>query len=163
MKYTRKTGVVRLQVAVLEVESIPEGAEIIVDDCLYEIFFNIDKVQHADVGDEFDHADDLDDDRDRQGEDNMGEDQEMEDIHDSNADKSTSSGTGQFSNVMPKANDPKPTANGELAEEALVEKEVATVSCVVALAAAVRDTAGPGQSRVCGRCASPGSGYCRGR
>lgn len=95
MKYTRKTGVVRLQVAVLEVENIPDDADIVVDDCLYEIFFNIENVQRADDGDEFDDADDLDDDRDQPEDGNLGEDQDMEDVHEP-TNKQASSGTGNI-------------------------------------------------------------------
>lgn len=40
----KKTGVLRLLVAVLDVNSIPDDADIVVDDCLYEIFFKVDRV-----------------------------------------------------------------------------------------------------------------------
>ncbi|XP_008674134.2 uncharacterized protein [Zea mays] len=44
MRYTRKMGVVRILVAVTDVNHIPESAEIIVGEGLYEIFFKVDKV-----------------------------------------------------------------------------------------------------------------------
>ncbi|PWZ17182.1 hypothetical protein Zm00014a_024402 [Zea mays] len=44
MRYTRKMGVVRILVAVTSVNHIPESAEIVVGEGLYEIFFKVDKV-----------------------------------------------------------------------------------------------------------------------
>ncbi|XP_008665777.1 uncharacterized protein [Zea mays] len=44
MRYTRKMGVVRILVAVTDVNHIPESAEIVVGEGLYEIFFKVDKV-----------------------------------------------------------------------------------------------------------------------
>jgi hypothetical protein len=42
MRYTRKMGVVRILVAVTDVNHIPESAEIVVGEGLYEIFFKVD-------------------------------------------------------------------------------------------------------------------------
>jgi hypothetical protein len=44
MRYTRKMGVVRILVAVTNVNHILESAEIVVGEGLYEIFFKVDKV-----------------------------------------------------------------------------------------------------------------------
>jgi hypothetical protein len=44
MRSMKKTGVVRLMVAVLDANCIPDDADIVVDDCLYEIFFKVDKL-----------------------------------------------------------------------------------------------------------------------
>ncbi|KAL5647508.1 hypothetical protein ACJX0J_041863, partial [Zea mays] len=44
MRYTRKMGVVRILVVVTDVNHIPESAEIVVGEGLYEIFFKVDKV-----------------------------------------------------------------------------------------------------------------------
>ncbi|KAL5647981.1 hypothetical protein ACJX0J_042336, partial [Zea mays] len=44
MRYTRKMGVVRILVAVTDVNHILESAEIVVGEGLYEIFFKVDKV-----------------------------------------------------------------------------------------------------------------------
>lgn len=81
MRYTRRTGVVRLQVAVMDVESIPPNAEIVVDDNLYEIFFTIDHVMPAEEEENFDDADDLDDDEGNNNDkEKQGQDDEMEDV-----------------------------------------------------------------------------------
>lgn len=82
---------VRLQIAVLEVEHIPDDADIMVDDCLYEIFFNIDHVIRADEGDNFDDVDDLDEDEEgNYGNAKHGEDHVMEDAQLSDSNKSAS-------------------------------------------------------------------------
>ena len=73
MKYLRKSGVVRLLVAVLDVNSIPDDVDIVVDDCLYDIFFHVESVVKGD-DDNFDDADDLDNDDEQ-----FPQDQEMED------------------------------------------------------------------------------------
>uniref|UniRef100_A0A804MEL6 DUF4283 domain-containing protein n=1 Tax=Zea mays TaxID=4577 RepID=A0A804MEL6_MAIZE len=44
MRYTKKMGLVRILVAVTNVNHIPESAEIVVGEWLYEIFFKVDKV-----------------------------------------------------------------------------------------------------------------------
>ncbi|XP_062193555.1 uncharacterized protein LOC133896950 [Phragmites australis] len=44
MVYLRKTGVVRICVAVTDVNKIPDATDITVDDAVYEIFFKVDKV-----------------------------------------------------------------------------------------------------------------------
>ena len=41
MVTTRNTGVVRLQVAVLDLKGIPDAIDIVVDDRVYEIFFKV--------------------------------------------------------------------------------------------------------------------------
>ena len=61
-----KKVVVRLLV-VLDLKSILEDAEIVVDDGLYDIYFKVDKDQHD--AEEFDDADDLNDDEEDQQED----------------------------------------------------------------------------------------------
>ena len=76
MKYLRKSGVVRLLVAVLDVNSIPDDVDIVVDDCLYDIFFHVESVVKGD-DDNFDDADDLDNDDEQ-----FPQDQEMEDAQD---------------------------------------------------------------------------------
>jgi len=55
MRSMKKTGVVRLMVAVLD-------ADIVVHDCLYEIFFKVDHIVPGNGGelDDFDEEDDLD-------------------------------------------------------------------------------------------------------
>lgn len=62
MRSMKKTGVVRLMVAVLDANCIPDDADILVDDCLYEIFFNVDQVvsDNNEEPDEFDEDGDLD-------------------------------------------------------------------------------------------------------
>lgn len=97
MKYTRKTGVVRIQVAILEVEHIPEEADIVVDDNICEIFFDIDHVIRADE-DNIDDADDLDDEGDQQGEDKGDEDHVMEEAHNAESGKTNSKGPEKINN-----------------------------------------------------------------
>lgn len=58
MKFMRKSGIVRLLVAVLDIKSIPDDAEIAVDDGLYDIYFIVDKVLGDEPKDDFDDADD---------------------------------------------------------------------------------------------------------
>ena len=56
MVSTRRTGVVRIMVAVMDATHIPNSVDIVVDDGLYPIFFKVEKV----LNDEFTNADDLD-------------------------------------------------------------------------------------------------------
>ncbi|AQK71597.1 hypothetical protein ZEAMMB73_Zm00001d016761 [Zea mays] len=44
LRYTRKMGVVRILVGVIDVDSIPESSDIVVGEGLYEIYFKVDKV-----------------------------------------------------------------------------------------------------------------------
>lgn len=44
LRYTRKMGVVRILVGVINVDSIPESSDIVVGEGLYEIYFKVDKV-----------------------------------------------------------------------------------------------------------------------
>ena len=51
--YLRRTGVARVMVAVLDVKAIPEDAEIVVKDSLYEIKFKVDEIVQE-AGESFD-------------------------------------------------------------------------------------------------------------
>jgi len=89
MRSMKKTGVVRLMVAVLDANCIPNDVDIVVDDCLYEIFFRVDQMVSDNSGepDEFDEDDDLDPENQ-----NKEKDQEMEEA-DKNLKESTDSGS----------------------------------------------------------------------
>ncbi|KAL5661698.1 hypothetical protein ACJX0J_028823, partial [Zea mays] len=69
MRYTRKMGVVRILVAVTNVNHIPESAEIVVGEGLYEIFFKVDKVLIAGKWTDTDNRGNRDGDDKEQGED----------------------------------------------------------------------------------------------
>uniref|UniRef100_A0A804QC22 Uncharacterized protein n=1 Tax=Zea mays TaxID=4577 RepID=A0A804QC22_MAIZE len=69
MRYTRKMGVVRILVAVTNVNHIPESAEIVVGEGLYEIFFKVDKVLIAGKWTDTDNMGNRDGDDKEQGED----------------------------------------------------------------------------------------------
>lgn len=124
MKYMRKSGVVRLLVAVLDVKAIPNDANIVVDDNLYEIFFKVDKVVREEHEEAFDDTDDLDDYDDEQ----MGEDHEMEDAeqqgHDNGPKPDGSSGSGSSQPIQ--VGTPAPTSQAKLGQvsELQITKEV---------------------------------------
>lgn len=44
MVYTKNMGVVRIFVAVFDVDGIPDSTDIVVDDGVYKIFFTVDKI-----------------------------------------------------------------------------------------------------------------------
>lgn len=72
--------------AVLDTNNVPSDADIVVDDCMYEIFFKVEEVApETDVGDDgndFDEDDDLDLDENQSG------DHEMEDANNQNSSES---------------------------------------------------------------------------
>lgn len=88
MRSMKKTGVVRLMVAVLDANCIPDDADTVVDDCLYEIFFKVDQVVNE--GGETEDID-VDNDLDPNNK-KKGADHEMEDM-DNNLSGSGSSGS----------------------------------------------------------------------
>jgi len=75
--YLRRTGVVRLLVAVLDATAVPTDADIVVNRNMYRIFFKVDEVLRDEEDFNQDNDDLLDDEDDR------AEDQEMEDAGDS--------------------------------------------------------------------------------
>uniref|UniRef100_A0A0Q3QPG3 DUF4283 domain-containing protein n=1 Tax=Setaria italica TaxID=4555 RepID=A0A0Q3QPG3_SETIT len=89
MRSMKKTGVIRLMVAVLDANCIPDGADIVEDDCLYEIFFKVDHVVADNSGepDEFNEDDDVE--RENQ---NNQKDHEMEDAEKAHNNGSDASG-----------------------------------------------------------------------
>lgn len=99
MRSMRKTGIVRLMVAVLDVNCIPDDADIVVDDCLYEIYFKVDQLVN-DNGEDPGYLD-KDDDIDPENQ-NKEKDHEMEDIEKQNNNGSASSGSSSYANI-PKA------------------------------------------------------------
>jgi hypothetical protein len=61
MAYLKRTGVVRLPVVVLDAQDIPNDADIVSGDCMYEIFFNTDEiVREGDMDQNLDEDDHLD-------------------------------------------------------------------------------------------------------
>jgi hypothetical protein len=82
MSYLRKTGVVRLLVAVLDVNAVPKDADVVVHRSMYKIFFKVDEVVRDE--DDFNPEDDdlLDDDADQA----KGKDMEETDQDEHNGD-----------------------------------------------------------------------------
>lgn len=108
MRYTRKTGVMRIQVAVLDIDNIADEADIVVDDCLYEIFFKIDHIMPLEEEENFDDADDLDDeDGENQDKEAQGDDQEMEEAQIPEDDANGRHG-GHLAPSVPSASGTKP-------------------------------------------------------
>ncbi|TVU29361.1 hypothetical protein EJB05_20925, partial [Eragrostis curvula] len=108
-KYTRKAGVVRLQVAVLDVDHIPDSADIVVDDSLYEIFFNIDYAMPTGEENNADDEDDLDDEGDQNGNEEKGQDHVMEDADNLGHGTDDSAIPGQLNSSAPGPSNTKPT------------------------------------------------------
>ncbi|OEL14773.1 hypothetical protein BAE44_0024208, partial [Dichanthelium oligosanthes] len=93
MRWMKKTGVVCLMVAVLNANCIPDDADIVMDDCLYEIFFKVDQVvlDNSGESDEIDEDNDLDPDNHKKEMDHGVEDVEKYKKNDSNASGSSNS------------------------------------------------------------------------
>ncbi|WVZ77074.1 hypothetical protein U9M48_024976 [Paspalum notatum var. saurae] len=90
MRSMRNTGMVSLMVVVLDVDCIPDDTDIVVDDCLYGLFFKVDQV----VTDNNRETEELNEDDDLEPKDpNKEKDQDMEDVETEEKQKENSSGT----------------------------------------------------------------------
>jgi len=116
--YLRRTGVVRLLVAVLDATAVPTDADIVVNRNMYRIFFKVDEVLRDEEDFNQDNDDLLDDEDDR------AEDQEMEDAGDS----------GDKGGDKPKRDEQEPHTTLESStmlphKQAALLKEILDVAC----------------------------------
>ena len=115
--YLRRTGVVRLLVAVLDSTAVPTDADIVVNRNMYRIFFKVDEVLRDEDFNQ-DNDDLLDDEDDR------AEDQEMEDAGDS----------GDKGGDKPKRDEQEPHTTLESStmlphKQAALLKEILDIAC----------------------------------
>ncbi|TVU49738.1 hypothetical protein EJB05_01070, partial [Eragrostis curvula] len=149
MKYTRKAGVVRIQVAVLDVDNIPDSVDIVVDDALYEIFFNVDYVRPIGDDNNDDEEDDLDDDEgDQHGNEKKGEDHVMEEADNLGHGSDDTANPGQLNTMASGPSGTKPTEE----EDRIINKaidiavEELLIECAKKIIAEEADFSGEGMA-----------------
>ncbi|KAJ1258874.1 hypothetical protein BS78_10G109100 [Paspalum vaginatum] len=121
MRSMKKTGVVRLLVAVLDANCIPDDADIVVGNCLYEIFFKVEQVL-TDNNDDNVHPDEFEDDDDLDSKD-ADKNHEMEDAEKNKNDTGSGSSSKVNPSSLPNSNQPQKNGKSDLEVEK-VEKRI---------------------------------------